>query len=101
MKRLLTYILVVLFATSSVLETYMYITSESVVLTQSDNEDGEEGKEVQKETEFAKDKICTYNNGYQVFDIPVSGKFIITNSSLLPHPYIATEINPPNTAACI
>jgi hypothetical protein len=99
MKKILAYLVILLFIGSAVLQVYSGIRSNNIVLSAiDDNDDEEAGKEFQKETEFAKDKICFCYNNWQLTGIPVTGSFIITNSYLLPHPFIAAEINPPNTA---
>ena len=96
MKKLVAFILIILFVTSSAIEVYnSYTAGKAVAFSVAENEDNEEEKNIEKEPEFAKDKLlpCFIINVSNA--LVISDKYIITHSYILPHPYISEEINPP------
>ncbi|MBL0145796.1 MAG: hypothetical protein IPP48_08570 [Chitinophagaceae bacterium] len=99
MKKIIAYILILLFVTSSSLEVYKdYINGKGLSVSVIESEDDAEKKGIEKENEFAKDKLI-YPTFSEAFSHSIAtAKYYIKHLHILPNPYISKDINPPNLA---
>ena len=101
MKKIIAFLLLLIFVSSISVQLYNDLCGKNQVsfskLTAED--DDSEKKETENEKDFEKDKIVFEASVSQHFILSSNSIYYISQSSLLPNPCIAKEINPPNAKA--
>jgi hypothetical protein len=95
MKRLITYILFIIFAGSAVADLYKGIFNDDrISISKTDTQEDDEKKETEKEDSLSKDKIISYTD-FNIRHLVTAQKYYLTHSLMLPKPYNSMEIIPP------